>query len=212
MSFLKNIFKKEVQQRQITDVNQLKKDDIIVLTDSFALPEMLRGQQFQITAVNSYEFEHANEIEWVLKGNNNAEIYLGLDIDDEVYLKFSLKLAHADVETLFDLDEFSTIFEQPGQAELTRQNDSDLTTGWSDEHYRQTKFCQVGYFHRKDHRCENLSPYDGKDAGEQFELYQLLNMDESHGVELEVWQDGDTDVFLTIYRPTTDIVDMFPGS
>ena len=212
MSFLKNLFNKEPQQRKITNVNQLKTNDIIALTDSFALPEMLRGQQFQVTAVNSYEYEHATETEWVLKGNSNAELYLALDVDDEVYLKFAIKIAHIDVETLFDLDEFATIFDEPGHAKLHKQTDTELTSGWTDEQYHQTKFCQVGYFHRKDHRSENLSPYQGKDSGEQFELYQLLNMDESHGVELEVWQDGDTDVFLTFYRPTTDIVDMFLGS
>ena len=56
MSFLKNIFKKNTKEpRKLTQVNQLLIDDIIVLTDSFALPESLRQQQFQVKAVNSYE-------------------------------------------------------------------------------------------------------------------------------------------------------------
>ena len=54
--------------------------------------------------------------------------------------------------------------------------------------------------------------YEGNDQGEQFELYALYDADESYGVDVEVWQDGDTDVFLTLFRPTTDIVDMLPGS
>ncbi len=212
MSFLKNIFSKEQAQRQVTQVQDLQVGDIIKLTDSFALPENLRNQEFQVSAVNSYEYQHHTDSEWVLTGHNDCELYLSLDIDDKTYLKFSLKIHHQDVETLFDLDEFSTIFDEPGQALLKRKTDSVLSQGWSAGQYQQSLFAKVGYFHRKDHRNESLSVYEGKDAGEQFELYQLLNEDQSCGIELEVWQDGDTDVFLILYRPTQDIVDMFPGS
>ncbi|XQW84194.1 hypothetical protein ACOYR1_13770 [Thalassotalea piscium] len=212
MSFLKNIFKKEQPQRTINKAKDLLVNDIIVLTDSFALPEHLRSQQFQVTEINSYEFENETQTEWVLTGSNNIELYLSLDVDDKTYLKFSIKIVHQDVESLFDLDEFATIFDEPGNAVLTRQDDSDHTTGWTSEAYQQRIYAQVGYFHRKDHRQDKLSEFEGKDSGEQFELYQLLDQDEQYGVELEVWQDGDTDVFLTIYRPTTDIIDMYPGS
>jgi len=212
MSFFKKIFKKEKTHRQVSKVQDLLIGDIIVLNDSFGLPENIRHQQFQITAVNSYEFEQTVETEWVLTGNNDTELYLGLDIDDKTYLKFSLKIQHQDVEALFDLDAFATIFDEPGQAFLEQKADSALSQGWSAEQYQQSLFAKVGYYHRKDHRSEKLSSYEGKDAGEQFELFRLLSEDQTRGVELEVWQDGDTDVFLTLYRPTTDIIDMYPGS
>ena len=70
----------------------------------------------------------------------------------------------------------------------------------------------MGYFHRKDHRSENISAYEDKDSGEQLELYSLYNEDQSKGIDIEVWQDGDTDVFLTLFRPLTDIVDMYSAS
>lgn len=213
MSFFKKIFNKEAPQRQLTDVKQLKLNDIIVLTDSFGLPESLRAQQFQVTAVNTYEYENKNELEWALTGTNtNDEIFLSLDIDDKTYLKFSFKLDHDDVGEVFDLDQFSEIFDEPGQASLTTKHDSDTPSQWLSDEYRQQTFAKVGYFHRKDHRSENISVYEGKDAGEQFELYVLFDQDQSRGVDVEVWSDGDTDVFLTLYRPTSDIVDMYPGS
>jgi hypothetical protein len=212
MSFLKRLFKKDEMARQVSKANDLLVGDIIVLTDSFGLPEKLRNQQFQVTAVNSYEFEHRVDTEWVLSGNDDTELFLTLDIDDKIYLKFSLKIQHQDVEALFDLDEFSTIFDEPGEAFLTKKDDSSLSNGWSSEQYQQSVYSEVGFFHRKDNRSEDLSAYEGKDSGEQFELYQLLDKDQSRGLELEVWQDGDTDMFLTLYRPTTDIIDMFPGS
>lgn len=212
MSFLKRMFNKPKAERKFNSVKDLTVSDIIVMSDSFGLPESLRTQEFQVSEVNSYEFEHSTQTEWVLQGNNDTELYLTLDEDDKTYLKFSLKIEHEDVETLFDLEQFSTVFDEPGQAKLERQTDSTSSTGWSDPFYQQSVYAQVGFFHRKDHRKEALSAYEGKDSGEQFELYALYNIDDDKGVDIEVWQDGDTDVFLTLFRPTTDIIDMYPGS
>ncbi len=215
MSFFKKVFNKKSskpEQRKLTEVKQLLIGDIIVLTDSFALPEILRGQQLQVTAINSYEYENSTQSEWTLQGTNELLIFLSLDIDDSTELKFALKITPEDVETLFDLDTFSEIFDEPGQAFLDRKMDSDQTASWSSEQYQQSTFAKVGYFHRKDHRSDNISAYEGKDSGEQFELYALYNEDQSKGIDIEVWQDGDTDVFLTLFRPLTDIVDMYSAS
>jgi hypothetical protein len=213
MNFLKKIFNKSKDEpRKLSQVNQLLSGDIIVLTDSFALPESLRGQQFQVKTINSYEFEHTTQSEWALIGSNDLEIFLSLDVDDKTELKFSLKVHHDDIETLFDLDEFSQVFDEPGEAFLNKKKDSDLTVNWSSDQYQQSVFAKVGYFHRKDHRSETLSSYEGKDSGEQFELYSLFNEDQSKGVDVEVWQDGDTEVCLTLYRPLSDIIDMYPAS
>ncbi|MBA6337329.1 hypothetical protein H4J57_08960 [Colwellia sp. BRX8-7] len=212
MSFLKRLFKKKEDERQVNSAEELKIKDIIVLTDSFALPESLRKQQFQVSAINCYEFENNTQTEWVLQGANNLELYLTIESDDKTYLKFALKIQHQDIESLFDLDEFATIFDEPGQAFLERKSDSLLTSGWSSPQYQQQVFAKVGYFHRRDNRSESLSAYEGNEAGEQFELYSLLDEEQSRGIDIEVWQDGDTDLFITLYRPTSDIIDIFPGS
>ncbi|MBA6230715.1 MULTISPECIES: hypothetical protein [unclassified Colwellia] len=212
MSFLKRLFNKKEDERQVNSAEELKIKDIIVLTDSFALPESLRTQQFQVSAINCYEFESKTETEWVLQGENNLELYLTIEKDDQTYLKFALKIQHEDIESLFDLDEFATIFDDPGQAFLERKSDSSLTSGWSSSQYQQRVFAKVGYFHRKDNRTESLSAYEGNEAGEQFELYSLLDEEQSRGIDIEVWQDGETDLFITLYRPTSDIIDIFPGS
>jgi hypothetical protein len=212
MSFFKRIFSKPEQLRSLSSPKQLKINDIIVLSDNFALPAALRTKQFQVSAINSYEYESNTQTEWVLSGDNDIEIFLTLDIDDKTYLKFSLKISSAIVESLFDLDDFATIFEPPGEAFIERINEHSETANWSSEQYQQDSFATVGYFHRKDHRSEQLSAYQGKESGEQFELYVLHDADQSRGIEVEVWSDGDTDVFLTIYRPLSDIIDMYPGS
>jgi hypothetical protein len=184
MSFLKRLFKKQEDERQVNSADELQIKDIIVLTDSFALPEELRAQQFQVSAINCYEFENTTQTEWVLQGENNLELYLTIEKDDQTYLKFALKIQHEDIESLFDLDEFATVFDEPGEAFLERKSDSALTSGWSSSQYQQQFFSKVGYFHRKDNRTENLSTYEGNEAGEQFELYNLIDEDQSRGIDI----------------------------
>ncbi|WP_371186484.1 DUF4178 domain-containing protein [Thalassotalea maritima] len=211
MSFLKKLFNKPTEQRKLTQVADLRKGDIFVLDDSFALPELLRGQQFEVSAVNSYEYEHHTETEWVLQNHADQQLYLSLYVDDKTYLKLSIKLAHEDVEALFDLEQFADVFEE-GDCIIERRRDNQQTQGFSCPQYRQYTFAKVGFFHRKDHRNENLSEYVGKDQGERFELFQLEGSDDRYGIDIEVWEDGDTDVFLHLYRPLTDVKDMYPGS
>ena len=212
MSFFKKIFSKEENVRKLTKADDLLKGDIILINDSFALPESLRGQRFEVIEVNCYEFEFETQTEWVLRGEGDQQVYLSLDKDDQVYLKFAIKLSHFDVESLFNLDDFAVIFEPEQTAELNKQSDTSLTQGWTSDYYRQAKFATVGFFHRKDNRTEKLSQYEGDGQGEQFEQYTLFDEDEDKGIDIEVWSDGETDVFLTMYRPLTDIADYFPGS
>ena len=106
---------------------------------------------------------------------------------------------------------FGDIFEQ-GETIIDKQQDSASTQGWSADSYRQYTFAKVGYFHRKDHRSSELSQYQGKDQGEQFELYQLEGDNDQFAIDVEVWEDGETDVFAIMYRPLSDIKDMYPGS
>ena len=91
MSFIKKLFGNEPKQRAVTKVQDLQLNDMISMSDSFGLPTLLRDQQFQVTAINCYEFEHKVQTEWVLSGQSDIELYLSLEVDDKTYLKFSLK-------------------------------------------------------------------------------------------------------------------------
>ena len=39
----------------------------------------------------------------------------------------------------------------------------------------------------------------------------LSSDDESYGLNIEIWEGGETEVSLTLTRPISDIVDLFPG-
>lgn len=216
MSFFNSIFgKKAPPQRELNHPSQLNIGDMISLDDSFALPAQLRGQQLKVEAVSTYEFERQQQTEWVLKGHSNDAIYLSIEEDDETSLALSMKVSRAQVEQLFSLDQFSAIFDEPGHAELNTQAlTPELATQleqWLGKQYHQVTFAAFGYFHREDYRGQK-PPQDADGAtGAPFEYYVLLDETESRAVEVEVYEGGDTDVCLTLYRPLTDIRDYWPA-
>ncbi|WP_299795306.1 hypothetical protein [uncultured Shewanella sp.] len=216
MGFLKGLFgKKEAPKRQLNHPSHLMQGDMLSLDDSFALPPQLRGQQLRVESVNTYEYERSQKSEWVLKGHGNDTIFLSLDEDDETYLAFSIKVNRGQVEQIFDLEEFSLIFEEDEQAQLTPQDSPILQSAaleqWLGKQYHQINFAQFGYFHREDYRGKK-PPQDADGAtGEPFESYQLLDDEERFAIDVEVYEGGETDVMLTLYRPLSDIRDFWPG-
>ncbi|MBW8183165.1 DUF4178 domain-containing protein [Shewanella nanhaiensis] len=216
MGFLKGLFgKKEAPARQLTHPSQLMKGDMISLDDSFALPAQLRGQQLRVESVNTYEFERSQKAEWVLKGHGQETIFLSLDEDDETYLAFSIKVNRSQVEQIFDLDQFSAIFEEDEQAMLTTQPlPNELTNefeNWLGKEYHQVNFAQFGYFHRADYRGKKPPQDDNGARGDAFESYFLLDDEEKFAIDVEVYEGGETDVMLTLYRSLSDIRDYWPG-
>lgn len=194
--------------RTLDKPEQLIVGDIITLDDSFALPSLLRGQSLEIKKINTYEYEHSKVIEWVLQGSTDDILFLSLEDDDVQTLVFSLKINRDIVSTIFDLDQFSTLFDEPGHAKLTVKETPTNLSQWLTSDYRQSEFAQFGYFHGIDHRQHNLNDQHG----ESFERYSVISDDEKFGLEAEVYQDGETDIVLCVHRPVSDIRQYWPKS
>ena len=219
----KSIFSKQKtsELRSLDDPRNLARGDMIVLKEDYGLPTMLRGKEFQVSHVGTYQFQYRHYSECTLKGDGPS-IFLSIDeIDGEEMANFSLKIEREQVEQLFDMDEFADIFAvaspndaetnegETGSAILHLKNTPTTLSGWVSDLYRQQDFGERGYYY--DRSFGSMGPPKTKGQGEPFEYYSLLSDDERYGIEIEVWEDGATDVFLSLYRPMTDIVELFPA-
>ncbi|MGB1297625.1 MAG: hypothetical protein ACPG8A_05075 [Psychrobium sp.] len=199
----------EKPKRTLEKPEQLQVGDIITLDDSFALPALLRGQSLEIKQINTYEYEFNKSVEWVLQGSTDDILFLSVENDDVQTLVFSLKISRDIVGQIFDLDEFSQLFDEPGRAVLNAKELPPEYSQWAGQVYRQCEFAQFGYFHdRVDYRSQRLN----EDQGDSFERYSAESDDEKYGVEAEVYEGGETDVVLTVQRPITDIRQYWPKS
>jgi len=170
----------------------------------------LSDQRFEVTQVNTYDFEDRNLTELVLKNNNNQTIYLTVDeTDDEPFLAISKKIQRATVEKLFDLDEFALLFDSEEPTQLNRLSEPTELSNWTSEKYIQEIYEEGGYFHRGDYRNKTV-PQD-ESEGDVFEYFTAINDKRTHLIEAEVYEDGDTDVLVTLRYPIDYIEEMWPN-
>ncbi|MFT4924052.1 MAG: hypothetical protein ACI8WB_000130 [Phenylobacterium sp.] len=210
--FSKFFKKKTAPVRHLTHPSQLNVGDMIQLIDSFALPPELKGQTLRVDAINTYQYQYDNEFELLLKGDSNKSIFLVVENDDgEEWANFSIKVPRQTVEDLFGLDQFAEIFDVEDLVTIKRLNEVKGLERWSTDTYTQKSAPNTGYFYEKDYRNETI-PKHAEDGGEPVECISLADSDDDFAVNIEIWDDGETDVSLTVSRPLSDIVDLFPGS
>lgn len=209
-NIIKGIFKRDSKSavRELTHPKQLQIGDLLKVDDSFVLPTSLSAKTLKVVDVYTYQFEYEHFTEWVLQNELGEALFLGIEQEDGAELaSWSIKIPRADVEALFDMDEFAQIFEQ-GPAELTRVTVQDQMEKWLAPAYHQNEFACRGYFYQQDYRGSR--PPDEEGEGEPFDYYSLISDDGTKAIEIEVWDGGETDVMLTLYRPIADIRELWP--
>ncbi|AWB66794.1 hypothetical protein C2869_10300 [Saccharobesus litoralis] len=212
MGFFKSLFSSANDKplRKVEHVSQLQKGDAVEFSDTFALPELLRKQTFVVEDVNTYQFEHKANNEFVLQGTTSEKVYLSYEKDDEEWLNISLKINREQVAILFNLEQFAAMFEEGSAGELNLIEQPNQFDNWLAPIYFRHSFAATGFFYNKDFRPGKPPSYQD-DASLELNYFGLSSADEKYSVEMEVWPDGDTDVMLTIHRPMSDVIAMYPG-
>jgi hypothetical protein len=210
--FSKLFKKKAAPERQLSHPKDLQEGDMLQLIDSFALPKALKGQTLHVVDVNTYQYQYESETEFVLKGDSGTSIFFTVENNDgEEWANFSIKVQRQDVDDLFTLDQFASIFDSEDLVTIERVNDVDEFERWTAKSYVQGAHPSTAYYYNQDYRGRKI-PEHVEDGGEPLEYINLQDPDDMYSVNIEIWDDGETDVSLTITRPITDVVDLFPGS
>jgi len=198
-SLFKSFFsKKDMESNDgLNHVTDLKQGDMVEMDNDFSLPELLRGVTFQVAQKTLYEYEDDKETEWVLKSDTNQIVFLSYSQDDgEESVSFSLKLLPEDVGKIFDLEEFSAVFDDEYSARLDQVTPVEPFESWLGSQYLRTEFAEAGYYHKN-------GSFNGQ--GEAFDYFQLKSQCGKFGINIEVWDGGETDVSISINKPLSVI-------
>lgn len=202
---------KKPVERQLTHASQLKTGDMLTLIDSFAYPNWLKGQTLKVTDVQTYQYQHSAEYEFVLESESGNVVFLQIEREDgEEFANFSIKIQRDDVAEIFTLDEFARIFDEEALTHITTAQTPEAFERFLASSYQQSEAPYVCYFHNKDYRQLSLPRYQDE-SGEPCEMISLVSDDENHSINIEIWEGGETEISLTLSRPISDIVDLFPG-
>ena len=208
MRFLKSLFSKQATTptRALNQPDQLLMGDIFCFGDSFALPEVMRKQQLQVNDVITIEFKHQHYVQLIAQGSDQKLVYLSFPKN---LMQCSLLLTRAEVEALFDMDAFSEIFEAPGNARLTPTAKQHAYADMLAAEYIQQDFSTSGYIHRADYRDSKPPQYTDQEHGQEFEYYSLEGNEGLRKIEIFIFENGDTDVYLSSLRPASDIAELW---
>jgi len=211
MGFLKSLFSKQptAPTRILNKPNQLLEGDIFSFSDSFALPEAMRKQQLQVTDISTIEFKHEHYAKVIGQGINEKLVYVSFPKNPKNLIKCSLFLTRAEVEDLFDLDAFSEIFEAPGKARLTPLTKQHPYGDMVAEEYIQQDFSTSGYIHETDYRETKPPQFSDQEHGREFEYYSLEGDKGVRLIEIFIFENGDTDIYLSSLRPAGDIAELW---
>jgi len=211
MGFLKSLFSKQapVPTRVLNKPNQLLMGDIFTFGDSFSLPEAMRKQQLQVIDITTIEFKHEHYAKIIGQGASNTLVYVSFPKNPQNLIKCSLLLERADVENLFDLDAFSEIFEEPGKARLTPLTKQHPYADMVAEEYIQQDFSTSGYIHQADYRESKPPQFSDQEHGRECEYYSLEGDKGLRLIEIFIFENGDTDVYLSSLRPANDIAELW---
>ena len=195
--------------RTLASVADLQPGDLITFKDRLSLPDEMRGGTYEVSQLGTYLYDDGTYMQLTLVSVESAKVYLGFDPQDaRAELCLSKPLSHADIQTLFDADQFADVFEE-GHSQLQLSASGDGWAGWRVNDYQQTIYMATGYFYDRDTRGSNLSQYRDDDS-EELRYHELSGTDDRFEITVEVWGDGETDVTLDVYCPADVIENLWP--
>ncbi|MCE2573508.1 hypothetical protein [Motilimonas eburnea] len=212
MSFFKKLFAKPAAKvgRELTHPYQLQRGDLLKMSDSFGLADFFRNQQFEVTDIQTQEFQYRQQTQLTCQGAQRDPVFILLDEKNKNTIKLTALLKRADVESLFDMDDFAEIFEPPGKAKLTPLSQDTKWQAFLANNYLQQDYATVGYWHDTDYRGTKPPAYTDEQHGRQFEYFSLFGEQEQRWIEIYVFENGDTDIYLSIEKPISDITELWP--
>jgi len=209
MSLISKVFsKKKVSERPLLEhPKDLQLGDLIKFR--FLPQQDVSNQRFEITEVNTVDFKQQVYTVFTLQGVNNTQLSgCYVNEEGEEYFSLSKKLTRAMVKSLFDEVAFAAVFEE-GCTELERQAIPKGLEQWTASHYTETKDCNKAYVHKGDYRGKDLPQYE--DESTAIDYYLLEDDDEDFAIEIEVTDDGETDVYATVYLEISAIEELWPA-
>jgi len=211
MSFFKSLFSKKqpLATRTLNHASELQQSDIFTFGDSFALPQAMRKMQLQVSDIKTLEFKHEHYAQVIAQGSGDKLVYLSFPANPQKLIKLSLLLPREDVEALFDMDAFSEIFEPPGKARLRPITQNHHYAYMLADEYIQQDFMTTGYIHQQDYRGSTPPQFTENKHGQEFEFYSLQGGQEKRFIEIFIFENGDTDVYLSFLRPANEIAELW---
>jgi len=189
--------RKKKDARSVTKFSDLGVGDLVVFKAREALPFGVSDETLTVERVGTYDYSRSLVSDFTLTHDSGLRITASYD-DDEDMITLALKLKRSQVLSVFDGEDFGYIFENEGDYILESQteNISDELTPWVCQSYTPALIAGSAYYYETDKRAAGIS--GDEDESTNFIYYELEGDNEFNSLSIEVWPDGETDVYCEI--------------
>lgn len=200
---------KKAPARELTHPKQLLTGDLLSFKPRSILPPELQGQTVTIKNVQSYQYSEGltPEFEAQLAGGQTFTFMLA---EEDDALTLSKEISREEVEQLFDMEQFSELFGDEFPTLTTNSaNASEALSLWLAPQYNQAIKNATAYFYKTDKRASGVSAYE--DDSEELRYHECEGTPDDFSINIEIWEDGTTQVFLQKTVPFNVIEEMWPN-
>jgi hypothetical protein len=167
---------------------------------------LLSGARFKVSGINTYQFGEERMTSFALTGGTDDHVSLIIaNADGDQYLAISRRIALADRMRLFDPAELEAITEQADATKLSCREIDANWRAWLVSSYKKEISGLRGAVIRGDFRNAalpaNVSP-------QPFDYLLLTSDSNEYAIEIERYMDGRLEVYATVYRRVSDIVEL----
>ncbi|MFT6099341.1 MAG: hypothetical protein ACJAYF_001885 [Arenicella sp.] len=190
--------KKEREARSVSVFSDLQLNDLIVFKPRDVLPNGISDETLTVEKIGAYDFDEDLSADFTLRHASGQRFSAAYDSDENT-ITFGRKLKRSEVLGIFDEDDFANVFDG-GLSQVNLQasveNVPEDLQLWIDESYQRTVADGIAYYYESDRREQGVSAY--KDGSQQFTYFELEGGNDRNSLSIEIWSDGETDVYCEV--------------
>lgn len=174
--------------------------------------ENLSGRRYRVTGTQTYWFGEECFLSHRLQSDGQADIFLiAAERSGEEYLAISRAVTEEDQDILFGAQPLFAMPEKPALQQVRCRDTVIGFKGWLTGTYRKQLDRVRGSVLPGDRRDLSQGETDAvaRERG-GFHYALLVNATNEHAVEIEKHDDGRVQIFVTVFRPLSDIVQVIP--
>ena len=213
MSLFKSLFRGagSNQPRTLEHPRDLQLGDMVKF--GFADQQIISNQRLEVEAVNTCDLggEARKKIVFTLRGVGPSCRCAVVETSCGDVIELGRAVLPDDVEQVFDIEAFMDLLDPDTGINhvLERQGEPEDLAGWTGTVYRQ-EAGHNAYLYSGDYRSRPM-PEDAE-AGDAFSYYLLVTDDRRHGLEVQVYDGGRTEVYLLAYLGLAKIEALWPAA
>lgn len=199
---------KQKATRSVSVFSELEVNDLIIFKPREVLPHGVSDDTLTVEKIGGYDYNGSLSTDFTLRHSSGLRFSASYDAEDDT-ITLGRKLKQSEVLSIFNEDDFADIFEEELGGQRLNADVDNLDSeyqAWIAESYSRAVYAGIAYYYDEDRRSLGIS--SNEDSSQQFTYFELEGANDRNSLSIEIWEDGETDVFCEV-TVKSNVVDTY---